>query len=82
MSTQEIQDYKLKWLRTKCFRVNVIETNGEHHEWLEKNLHEKTWEMSFNPDNKHHTFYFEKQQDAEKFRENFHGDSRTNDFIE
>jgi hypothetical protein len=81
MSTQEIQDYKLKWLRTKCFRVKVLDANIEHQEWLQKNLSEKVWEVSINPDNGHHTFFFEKQQDAEKFRENFHGDSRTVDLI-
>lgn len=79
MSAQEIQDYKLNWLRNRCFRVKVHSTDGEHYEWLQKNLDEKVWEMSVNPENNQYTFFFESPQDAERFREEFIGDSRTVD---
>lgn len=82
MSVQEIQDYKLKWLRTKCFRVNILNSDGEHLEWLQKNLDERVWEMSSNPDNNEHTFFFENQMDSERFRESFQGESRTTDISE
>lgn len=79
MSTQQINDYKLNWLRNKCFRVPVRESAGEHVAWLEENLNERVWEMSINPDNQHHTFFFEDANDAEQFRAHFSGDSRTVD---
>lgn len=79
MSTQEIQDYKLNWLRSRCFRVNILNSEGEHLEWLQKNLDERVWEVSTNPETNEHTFFFENQMDSERFRENFQGESRTID---
>lgn len=73
MSTQEIQDYKINWLRSKCFRVNVSAVEEEHLEWLTKNLDEKVWEKSL------HTIFFENANDASNFREHFQNDSRTVD---
>lgn len=79
MSTQEIQDYKLNWLRKKSFRVKVFASDGEHYSWLKENIDERVWEMSVHPETKEPTFFFENATDAEKFREEFQGDSRTVD---
>lgn len=78
MSTQEIQDYKLNWLRKRSFQVKgKVSDLEERLEWLKENLDEKTWETSVNYEAQVCAFYFEKPQDAEKFRERFLGDSRT-----
>ena len=81
MSTQEIQDYKLNWLRKNCFRVVVKkqETKGEHLEWLRSNLNEKFWDFSFNKNTLTYTFFFESHIEATRFREEFQKDSRTVD---
>ena len=76
---QEIQDYKLNWLRSRSFRVRLNEADEQCLNWLKENLDEKIWDVSVNPENSVHTFFFENAQDAEKFREAFQGDSRTVD---
>lgn len=77
---QETEQYKINWLRKQCFRVkmNCVDPS-DFVAWLEKNLEEKVWAMSSNPDEKQHTFFFESPQDASAFREHFNGDSRTVD---
>jgi len=79
MSTQEIQNYKLNWLSNKCFRVPVTSSDGEHYQWLKENIDERVWEMSVHPKTKNPTFFFQNATDAEKFREQFRGESRTVD---
>jgi predicted RNA-binding protein with PIN domain len=80
MSTQEIQDYKLNWLRKKCFQVKAQYAKFEEYDtWLNDNFEEKEWEKSINQEKGEATYYFEKSQTAEKFREQFLGDSRTVD---
>lgn len=80
MSTQEIQDYKLNWLRKKTFQVKgSVSELEEHTEWLKANLDDRVWEFSVNYELGTCAYYFESPQDAEKYREQFLGDSRTTD---
>lgn len=80
MSTQEIQDYKLNWLRKKAFQVKAkFEQIEEYDAWLNENCDEREWEKAINFDQEKCTYCFEKSQTAEKFREQFLGDSRTVD---
>lgn len=80
MSTQEIQDYKINWLRKKSFQVKGnMDDYEECTSWLKETLSEKVWETSINYENGQCAYYFENPQDAEKFRERFLGDSRTVD---
>lgn len=80
MSIQEIENYKLKWLKSKCFRVRIDSTDGEHILWLEENIDRKDWDYSVNVQNSRHTFFFKNSPDADKFREAFKGESRLVDF--
>jgi hypothetical protein len=78
--TQEIQDYKLNWLRKKSFQVKASYARvDEYDNWLSEKCDEREWEKSINPEKSEATYYFEKSQTAEKFREQFLGDSRTVD---
>ena len=83
MSIQEIQDYKLNWLRKKSFQVKgKVSELEERSEWLKLNLDERVWEVSVNYKLGTCAYYFESPQGAEKYREQFLGDSRTTDLGE
>ena len=79
--TQEIQNYKLNWLRGACFRVEVKDLSDadKAKEWLSSNVDEKSYESSINPQEGVHTFFFELAQDASRLREELYGDNRTID---
>lgn len=80
--TQEIQNYKLTWLRRQSFRVEVGDQADAEKAlaWLTENVDEKSWEFSINIEkNNQHTFFFESATDASRLREELYGDSRTVD---
>jgi hypothetical protein len=79
--TQEIELHKIKWMRSKAFKVEVKDQErGESAKtWATENVDERSWSFSLNPETKQYNFFFEHPQDATKLKEELYGDSRTID---
>jgi len=80
--TQEIQDYKLNWLRKSSYRVKLPKDQNSQEclAWCTDTLEEKVWDYSLNPENEQYTFFFNSPSLAERFKSTFkNGDTRTVD---
>jgi hypothetical protein len=65
MTPQEINEYKLRWMRGTPYSVRLhsdLDTQGKT--WCRRNLERHQWKMNTWTDNYEHTFYFEHQDDS------------------
>jgi len=65
MTPQEINEYKLRWMRGTPYSVRLhsdLDTQGKT--WCRRNLERHQWKRNTWTDNYEHTFYFEHQDDS------------------
>lgn len=73
MTPQETSDYKTRWMSTgnnNPVRLHSdLDVAGK--DWCRKNLQRHQWSFSQWTDVYEHTFFFEKEQDAIEFKQNW-----------
>ena len=70
MKPQEIAEYKMHWMSKGAHSVRLhsdLDTQGKT--WCRRNLERHQWKMNTWTDNYEHTFYFELEEHALEFEQ-------------
>jgi hypothetical protein len=72
MKPLEIEEYKRKWLMSKCYRVRIPSSKEETAtDWCKTNINSWEWATSEQSKIREHTFFFEKKEHSEAFEKEF-----------